>query len=50
MKLDHQHRPFWGFVERHLKAIILLELALFSALIWGYTHIDTMASYLHHHL
>jgi hypothetical protein len=44
MKLDHQHRPFWGFVERHVRTIIIIELAGALALLWGYTHIDTLVN------
>jgi len=50
-KLDQQHRPFWGWVERNLLAFIVVDLigVIIFAVLWGYLHIDWLAAWWNHH-
>lgn len=49
-KLEQQHRPFWGWVERHLTAFVVADILGVCALVYGYVHFDDLVNFLHHHL
>ncbi len=48
-KLEQQHRPFWGWVERHFKGFIIVDAFGVAVLIFAYFHFDDIVNFFHHH-
>jgi hypothetical protein len=48
-KLEQQHRPFWGWVERHIKGFIIVDVFGLAILAFAYFHFNDIVNFLNHH-
>ena len=48
-KLHNQHRPFWGWVERHFIAFVVCDILGGAILIWVYSHFNDLVRWVNHH-